>query len=172
MRKQLLNPKQLFDPRFFTHTVAVSGPMKLVYVSGQVSYDREGIVHGAGDLRAQTEQTFKSLTHNLKAAGADWSDVIKMNGYLVGMTPDAVNMYRGVRARYLDPKSMPASTLVGVERLVHEDLLVEIEVVAALDASPERRGTKSLSKPKAKRAAGPAPKRAAGPAPKRAGARR
>jgi len=149
MRKQLLNPKQLFDPRFFTHTVAVSGPLKLVYVSGQVSYDRDGIVVGARDMRAQSEQVFKCLTHNLKAAGARWSDVVKLNGYMVSMNPDAVNLYREVRSRYLDAKHLPASTLVGVTRLVHEDLLLEVEVVAAVPDTPARK-PKSRGTPGAK----------------------
>ena len=140
MRKQYLNPKELFHSPFFTHTVAVSGPAKLVYVSGQVSYDRDGFVIGKDDMRAQAEQVFKSLTHNLKAAGATWSDVIKLNGYLVKMNHESVNLYREVRSRYLDPKKMPASTLVGVKRLVHEDLLLEVEVIAAVaePASPKK----------------------------------
>lgn len=134
MKKRYLNPKALFDPRFFTHTVAVEGAGALVFVSGQVSYDRDGVVVGKGDLRTQAEQVFASLAHSLKAAGAGWRDVVKMNGYLVGMTPERVNLYREVRARHLDPKAMPASTLVGVERLVHEDLLLEVEVIAAVHA--------------------------------------
>ncbi len=132
MRKQYLNPKELFDPRFFTHAVAISGSAKLVHVSGQVSYDRDGYVIGKGDMRAQAEQVFKSLTHSLRAAGAGWGDVIKMNGYMVHMNPESVNAYREARARHLDPKRMPASTLVGVERLVHDDLLLEVEVIAAV----------------------------------------
>lgn len=141
MKKKYLNPKALFDPRFFTHTVAVESAGALVFVSGQVSYDRDGIVVGKGDMRTQAEQVFASLAHGLKAAGAAWRDVIKMNGYMVGMTPERVNVYREVRARFLDPKAMPASTLVGVERLVHEDLLLEVEVVAALGAprKPKKR---------------------------------
>lgn len=138
MRKKYLNPRALFDPRFFTHTVAVEGGGTLVFVSGQVSYDRDGIVVGKGDMRAQAEQVFTSLAHGLKAAGAGWRDVVKMNGYMVGMTPERVNLYREVRARFLDPKAMPASTLVGVERLVHEDLLLEVEVVAAVGERPRK----------------------------------
>jgi len=132
MRKQYLNPKELFDPRFFTHSVAVTGPVRLVYVSGQVSYDRDGHVIGRGDMREQAEQVFKGLTHNLRAAGAAWDDVVKLNAYMVDMNPDSVNLYREVRMRHLNPKRLPASTLVGVDRLVHEDLLLEVEVIAAV----------------------------------------
>ena len=138
MRKQYLNPKQLHDPRFYTHAVSVSGSVKLVCVAGQVAYDRDGIAFGRDDLRAQAEQIFRNLGHALRAAGAGWGDVIKMNAYMVGMNPDRLNDFREVRARHLDPKQLPASTLVGVERLVHEDLLLEVEVVAAVPEAPVR----------------------------------
>jgi len=139
MRIRYDNPAALYESRFFTHVVSAEGAEKLVYVSGQVSYDRDGIVMGKGDMREQCEQVFKSLTHGLKAAGASWKDVVKVNGYMVNLNPADVNVYREVRSRYFDRERMPASTLVGVQRLVHEDLLIEVEVVAALGAKPPAR---------------------------------
>jgi enamine deaminase RidA (YjgF/YER057c/UK114 family) len=146
MRKQYINPKEIFQSPFFTHTVSVTGPARIVYVSGQVSYDRDGFVIGKDDMRAQAEQVFKCLTHNLKAAGATWSDVVKLNGYMVKMNGDAVNLYREVRSRYLDPRRMPASTLVGVKRLVHDDLLLEVEVIAAIPDKPAPAPAKAKKK--------------------------
>ena len=152
MRKQYLNPKELFDPRFFTHSVTVTGPVKLVYVSGQVSYDRDGQVIGEGDMKAQAEQVFKSLTHNLAAAGATWADVVKLNAYMVNINADDVNLYREVRSRYIRFPKMPASTLVGVSGLVHEDLLLEVEVVAAIaDPAAGVPARKKVKKAKNKR---------------------
>ena len=132
MRKQYLNPREVNTPRFYTHAVTVQGGGKIIHVSGQVSTDRDGVVFGKGDMRAQCEQVFKNLGHILRAAGAGWDDVVKMNAYMVGMHPEAVDMYRGVRSRYLKAGKLPASTLVGVERLVHDDLLLEVEIVAAV----------------------------------------
>jgi enamine deaminase RidA (YjgF/YER057c/UK114 family) len=142
MRKQYLDPKPLFEPRFFTHAVSVSAPARLVWISGQVSFDREGRVVGVGDLRAQTEQVFRSLGHCLEAAGATWADVVKLNGYLVNLDAESVRVYREVRARFLDPRRLPASTLVGVTRLVHPDLLLEVEALAALPARASPPGRK------------------------------
>ena len=130
IRKEHLNPKELNAPRFYSHAVAAQGPGKLVYVSGQVSWDRDGKVIGKGDMRAQSKQVFDNVTHALRAAGAGWQDVIKMNGYMVGMTPQRLAEYREVRGGYLDPAHLPASTLVGVECLVDPDLLLEVEVLA------------------------------------------
>jgi enamine deaminase RidA (YjgF/YER057c/UK114 family) len=146
MNKQYLNPKELNTPRFYTHAVTAEGTGKLVYVSGQVSWDASGNVVGKGDMRAQSEQVFKNVGHALAAAGAGWDDVIKMNGYMVGMHAERVTAYREVRQRFLKAGALPASTLVGVERLVDPELLLEVEVVAAVGATK-----KSSMKKKKKR---------------------
>jgi enamine deaminase RidA (YjgF/YER057c/UK114 family) len=135
MKKDYLNPKALSKPGAYTHTVVVEGAQKLVYVSGQVSFDVQGAVVGKGDMRAQSEQVFANVTSALKAGGASWSDVVKLNAYMVGMSAESVAAYREVRTRFLKPGQLPASTLVGVTRLVHEDLLLEVEAVAALGAA-------------------------------------
>ena len=132
MKKDYLNPKELNQPKFYTHAVTAEGARRLVYVSGQVSWDAAGAVVGKGDMRAQSEQVFKNVSAALKAAGAGWSDILKMNAYMVGMNAERVTAYREVRQRFLKEGALPASTLVGVEALVHPDLLLEVEVVAAL----------------------------------------
>ena len=133
MDKQFVNPAALgAPPRFYSHAVAIAGPAKLVYVSGQVSWGADGSVVGALDMRAQCEQVFKNLSNVLRAAGAGWNDVIKMNGYMVGINAGNVAAYREVRSGYLKAKELPASTLVGVTSLVQPELLLEVEVVAAL----------------------------------------
>lgn len=125
MKKQYFNPT-----RFYSHAVGAEG--RTIHVSGQVSWDASGKVVGKGDMRAQSEQVFKNVTAALKAAGAGWDDVVKMNGYMVGLSPERVAAYREVRQRYLQEGALPASTLVGVTALVDPDLLLEVEVVAVL----------------------------------------
>lgn len=132
MKKRYLNPPELSTSPFYSNAVSAEGGGKLVYVSGQVSWNASGAVVGKGDMRAQSEQVFKNVTAALKAGGAGWDDVIKMNGYMVGMNAERVGAYREVRQRFLKEGALPASTLVGVEALVHPDLLLEVEVVAAV----------------------------------------
>jgi enamine deaminase RidA (YjgF/YER057c/UK114 family) len=127
MKKEYVNPT-----KFYSHAVTAENAKKIVYVSGQVSWDAGGSVVGKGDMRAQSEQVFKNVSAALKAAGAGWGDVIKMNGYMVGLSAKRVGAYREVRQRFLKEGALPASTLVGVEALVHPDLLLEVEVIAAV----------------------------------------
>src|SRR5262249_10248526 len=117
MPTQFLNPPGLAPTNGWTQVVTSTGG-KMVYVSGQVSVDERGQVLGKGDLKARAEQTFANLAVALKAAGATFRDVVKMNLYVVGLKPELVPLVREVRARYVSRESPPASTLVGVPALV------------------------------------------------------
>ncbi len=90
-----------------------------------------GIV-GAGDMRAQAEQIFRNLDTALKAAGATFADVVKMNTYITDVSKAPA--VRDVRARYFTDAA-PASTFVEVKGLVRPELMLEIEVIAAVPES-------------------------------------
>ncbi len=92
------NPPALSTPTGYTHVVEVSGPAKTIYIAGQVAFDASGKVIGAGDMKAQSEQVFKNLEAALKAAGATFADVVKMNTYVTDMSQLAA--VREVRSRY------------------------------------------------------------------------
>jgi len=143
MKKEYRNPRELSRPGSYTHVVSVSGARKLVYVSGQVSYAADGSIVGKGDIRAQSEQVLKNVSAALEAAGAGWGDVVKLNAYMVDMNAEALSAYREARARFLKAGQFPASTLVGVTRLVQDELLLEVEVVAAIgSARPAKKAKK------------------------------
>jgi reactive intermediate/imine deaminase len=125
------NPPALSAPTGYTHIVEVTGPNKTIYISGQIAFDKDGKLVGAGDMQAQAEQVFKNLEAALTAAGAKFPDVVKMNSYITDMS--RIQAVRDVRARYFKD-SLPASTFVQVAGLVRPDLLLEIEVVAVLPA--------------------------------------
>jgi enamine deaminase RidA (YjgF/YER057c/UK114 family) len=122
------NPAGLSTPRGYTHVVDVPAGRTL-YISGQVAFDAEGNVVGKGDVRAQTEQVFRNLEIALKSAGASMADVVKTNWYVRDASQLAI--YREVREKYFGTGPRPASTLVEVKGLVRDDLLLEIEAIAA-----------------------------------------
>jgi reactive intermediate/imine deaminase len=125
------NPPTLSTPTGYTHIVEVTGPVKTVYIAGQIAFDKDGNVVGKGDIKAQTEQVFKNLQAALTAAGATFADVVKMNTYITDMSNVAA--IREIRARYFGTNT-PASTLVQVGALARPELMIEIEVIAALPA--------------------------------------
>src|SRR5438067_548457 len=128
------NPPTLSKPTGYTHIVEVTGPGKTIYISGQIALDKDGNLVGAGNMKAQAEQVFKNLESALAAAGAKFSDVVKMNTFITDM--EQAPAVREVRARYF-ADTAPASTLVQVVHLARPELMLEIEVIAAV-ASPRR----------------------------------
>lgn len=125
------NPPALSTPTGYTHIVEVTGPSRTVYIAGQIALDKEGKVVGGNDMAAQAEQVFKNLQAALEAAGAKFSDVVKMNTYITDMSKAPA--VREVRARYFG-QSTPASTLVQVAALARPEFMLEIEVIAAVAA--------------------------------------
>src|SRR5207245_11747818 len=91
------NPPALSRPTGYTHVVEVTGPNRTIYISGQIAYDKDGKVVGAGDMKAQAEQVFKNLQVALAAAGAKFSDDVKMNSYITDMS--RVQADRDVRTK-------------------------------------------------------------------------
>jgi enamine deaminase RidA (YjgF/YER057c/UK114 family) len=126
-----LNPEGLVKNPRYTQVVEVKGG-RLILISGQVATDASGKIVGAGDMRAQTKQVFENLQAALRAAGADLSNVIKLNSYLLDMSTN-LGQYREVRQAYLsNVPQPPASTTVGVTSLVDREALLEVEAVAFL----------------------------------------
>jgi reactive intermediate/imine deaminase len=123
------NPPTLSKPTGYTHVVETVGAVRTVYISGQIAFDGSGNVVGAGDMKAQAEQVFKNLDAALRASGATFADVVKMNSYTTDMSK--VADVREVRARYFGTNA-PASTFVEVKSLVRPELMLEIEVIAAV----------------------------------------
>jgi reactive intermediate/imine deaminase len=125
--RRFLTPETLAAPFGYSHVVDAPAS-RIVYVSGQVPLDAEGHLVGEGDFDAQVRQVFENLTAALEAAEASWSDVVKLNYFLVDVS--RIASVREIRDEYVDTRQPPASTLVGVSRLFREDVLVEIEAVA------------------------------------------
>jgi enamine deaminase RidA (YjgF/YER057c/UK114 family) len=105
-----------------------------VYVGGQVSADEHGNPIGVGDIEVQTRNVFENITKVLREAGAEWSDVIKLNTYYVcnEKGPAAREYWEKmtrIRLEYL-PDPGPAATAVRVAGLMYDELIIEADVVA------------------------------------------
>jgi enamine deaminase RidA (YjgF/YER057c/UK114 family) len=123
-----INPRGLVTPTGYTHVV-VAADRRTVYIAGQVAFDSTGKVVGGSDFAAQAEQVFANLRRALVSVGASFGDVVKMTTLITDVKN--VPALREIRTRYLDPKQLPANTLV-VAHLVRPELLLEIEAVAVV----------------------------------------
>jgi enamine deaminase RidA (YjgF/YER057c/UK114 family) len=128
------NPNTLAKPPGYSYVVEATGPNRLIYLAGQLGLDMDNkFVGGEGDFRAQCAQAFENMTLALKAAGARWSDVVKINNFLVDIQANMA-AFREVRDRYLNKAAPPASTTIGVPALARPGGLFEIEAIAVLPA--------------------------------------
>lgn len=128
MSHSYINPPQLTKPTGYTHAVR-SAPGRTIYVSGQIAFDKDGKVVGAGDFRAQTVCVFENLKAALAAAGATFEHVVKVTTFITDMKNAPI--LREVRVNYFGPKP-PAGTLVQISALVLPELLIEIEAIAVV----------------------------------------
>jgi enamine deaminase RidA (YjgF/YER057c/UK114 family) len=132
MEKRFTNPQGAFVSPAFSQAAVVSGG-RTVYISGQVALDQTGELVGRGDLRAQTRKVFENLKLALAAAGATFDDLVKLTYYIVGYRPEHLAPVREVRSEYLSKTHPPASTLVGVEALFQDGVLIEVEAIAVVE---------------------------------------
>lgn len=104
---------------------------RTVYVASQVAVDPSGMIIGAGDLQAQAARAFENLTAVLAAARAMPSDVVRLTIYVVNYRPDDLPRIRGAAgAAYFPARHAPVTTVVGVESLTREGLLIAVEATA------------------------------------------
>src|SRR3954447_17280470 len=82
----------------YSHAVRASGD--LVVISGQLALDAAGEIVGASDVEAQTRQVFRNMNNALRAAGATFTDVVKLTFYLTDV--DALPTVRRVRDEWID----------------------------------------------------------------------
>lgn len=101
---------------------------RLIFVSGQIPIDPESGTMKKGDITLQARQAFKNLGAVLNAAGASFSDVVKVSVSLTDMQSfsDVNNVYK---TYFQEP--YPARSCVEVCRLP-KDAMIEIEAIARL----------------------------------------
>lgn len=129
--KRFVNPPGLKPLGMYSNTACGRGTM--VFIAGQVAVDAQGQIVGRGNIEAQAVQVFENLKLALSAAGATFEDVLKLTIFIKNLTPEARMAVMGVRSRYISHTNPPAATMVGIDRLVEDDLLVEVEAVAVVD---------------------------------------
>jgi enamine deaminase RidA (YjgF/YER057c/UK114 family) len=129
--RESINPPSLPTPPGYSQVVRVSGGTT-IYIAGQVSWDEDGNVVGAGDFEAQTRQVFRNLGAALGAVDARLSDLVKIGIYVVDHDRSKLQTIREVRDGFFGDITPPASTLLGVESLAAPDLLIEVDGVAVV----------------------------------------
>ena len=127
------NKKQAFHLRELEKSFPYSQAVKVgktLYLSGSVSWDQDGQVVAAGDMKAQMRNAYEDIRKTLDAHGATSDSIVKETVYTKDI--DAAVEAADVSREFYGDSTPPASTWVQISRLVHPELLIEVEVVAQL----------------------------------------
>jgi len=129
---QHINPAELGNPSHygFTNVVIVPANKTLVFIAGQGGRDPQG---NMGNFEAQLEQAFINLRTALAAAGAAPEQVVKITLLSVNHNAEKQALISAKRnAMWPDNLIKPASTLIPVPRLAGDEMLFEIDAIAAI----------------------------------------
>ncbi len=127
--KKSVQPVDLPVRESHSQVVTVTGGT-LVFVAGMTSRSEKDAtpVH-PGDMRAQLRQVCENIGRALRSVGADFADVAKTTTFTTDV--DEYHRVSDERFKYFQ-RDLPTSALIGVKRLAHPDLMVEIEVMAVI----------------------------------------
>jgi 2-iminobutanoate/2-iminopropanoate deaminase len=114
----------------YSQAWAVPPNRGLLYTTGVIARDAAGAFPFPYDAEAQTRQVMENLKALLAEAGCGLEDVVKITVFMRDIDKDLETIL-GVRNEYW-PVDPPVSSGVEVSRLVHDDVVVEIEAVAVL----------------------------------------
>ncbi|MCW5691930.1 MAG: RidA family protein [Pseudolabrys sp.] len=131
---KIINPEGLGKPLGqYSHMTRVKAS-EYLFIAGQVGVDKNGNVIGVDDFDAQCVQTFANIETALKSAGAGWGNIVQFTTYLVHSQDIPKFMKYRLREfpRMFANGAYPPNTLLMIDRLVKEELLVEVQATAAI----------------------------------------
>ena len=125
--KEFRNPRDIHQPLgLYSHQIEVRGNERLLVISGQVGMREDGTV--PEDPLEQIDLAFENIFRNLRAAGMDVKDLIKITYYLVGEI-DTTKRREVVMSKLQGHR--PCSTLLYVAGLASPVYRVEIDAWAS-----------------------------------------
>lgn len=128
---KFLNPPSVATPRGYSQAAVIDlGTARMVIISGQVAFDKQGQLVGAGDFSAQAGQVFSNIRSIVESAGGTMDDLVRIGIYLTDMTKTP--LLRNARDKFINTKNPPTSVLVQVNKLFRDDVLLEVEATAII----------------------------------------
>jgi enamine deaminase RidA (YjgF/YER057c/UK114 family) len=121
-------------PAVFSDAVRVELPgCSLLFISGKIATDAAGQTVGR-TMKEQTRQILESIKAVLEREGGTMDDIVRVRVYVTQLDPQSLRDIHEVRSGYFTPGRYPASTLVGVTKLVRDGALIEIDADAVIAA--------------------------------------
>lgn len=128
-----IQPAGWMPPRGYANGMLVPRGRRLLFVAGQIAWDAEQRLVGAGDLAAQFRQALANVLAVVETAGGRPEHLVAMTVYVTDKRAYLASAKAiGAAWRELLGKHFPAIALVEVADLLEDGALVEIQAQAAL----------------------------------------
>jgi enamine deaminase RidA (YjgF/YER057c/UK114 family) len=127
-----IRPDFLWNKPHFTNLVTSQGG-KTIHLSGLVSSTPDGELVGPGDLGTQMAFIYDTIRRSLALAGATPANVVRQRVFIVGLQLDHRPVIMKAMMDFYGEDGSAASTCVGVEALLVEGAMVEIDVTAVVN---------------------------------------
>ena len=119
----------VYDPPGYSQGIKVTNAQTILFLAGQVSYDKDGSAKHKGDFKAQARECFECLKRLVEAKGGTVKNIVKINTYVTDINNRS--LYREARRECFGDHE-PASTMVQISALASPDYLIEIEAIAVI----------------------------------------
>lgn len=130
---KIINPDALGKPLGQYSQITRVKASEFLFIAGQVGVNIDGKLAGE-DFEAQCRQTFANIEAALQSQGAGWGNVVEFTTYLVHSQdiPKFMAFRQREFLKMFTNGAYPPNTLLMIDRLVQEPLLIEVSTVAAL----------------------------------------
>ena len=128
---RIVRPPGLPKPGgLYSHAISVSGG-RLLFLCGQTGRDAMGRL--PPDFDGQVRQTYENIGSVLASEGLGFGNVVKLTTYLIdsGHIPRFHELRAPLYQGLFPSGDFPPNTLLVVSQLALQELLIEVEVVAA-----------------------------------------
>ena len=125
-------PDHLHNKPHFTNLVTSEGG-KTIHLSGLVASDANGELVAPSDLGGQMDFILDGIKKALAEVDATPASVVRQRIFVVGLQLDQRPIISGAMNAFYAEGGSAASTCIGVDALLVEGALVEIDVTAVID---------------------------------------
>jgi enamine deaminase RidA (YjgF/YER057c/UK114 family) len=102
----------------------------LIFGSGQVGWNSQFELTGDKGFKAQFNQSLDNISNLLVSEKSNWQKVLQLRFYIIDVDEEKRKSIGEFLRNTYQSDYCPATTIVGVQSLGREELLVEIEFIA------------------------------------------
>jgi len=128
---EITNPEGIYDPRphGYSHVASVPAESLLVFVAGQGGSRTDGVLNS--DFRTQVSIVFENIALALKSKGLTMANIAKLTTLVVDYDDEKHQVLIEESAKIWPDQKFPVNTLIPVQRLALDGMLIEIDATAA-----------------------------------------